>query len=149
MTRTRARYDGGFTLLEILVAVAILSVALVSVLALHARNIRLTAESQDLTIAGMLASCLASITRATPTVELGVTKGTFDDAVTYRFDLDEPCRSPDADRFSWEREVAPVGVAGSAMANLRRVRVSVGIEDERPLAEYHFLVRPGTRVSVQ
>ena len=54
----------GFTLLEILVAVAILGVALVSLLGLHARNLRLFSESQDVTIAGLLASRLAAETQA-------------------------------------------------------------------------------------
>ena len=53
----------GFTLLEVLVAVTILGVAVVSLAGLHARNIRLMNRSQDMNVAAMLASRLTASMR--------------------------------------------------------------------------------------
>jgi len=138
----RRRGERGFTLLEILVAVAILSVALVSVLALHARNVRLTAESQDLTIAGLLASKVVALTRVGDFPEYGMARGTFETEDDDSFDepeLDRVYGGALAENFFWEREVTPVGL--SPMANLRQVRIAVGIDEDEPLAEMNFLVR--------
>jgi len=133
------RSCAGFTLLEIVVAVAILSVAMVSVLALHARNVRLTAEAQDLTVAGLLASRVVAFTRAGDLPEYGVTEGRFDTRDDGDLSLEEDYGGELSERFVWKREVTAVGL--TPMANLRQVKVSVGIDGGPTLAELNFLVR--------
>jgi prepilin-type N-terminal cleavage/methylation domain-containing protein len=150
MARTR-----GFTLLEILVAVAVLGIALVSLLGLQARNVRLATEGQDVTVATMLAARLVAETRAEGFAKIGVTKG--------RFSAEEP-ESPGADEgtgsvfgdgfrdayggssgadFAWRREITPF----LTVPTLREVRISVfraedaDDEDARPLAVLVFLIR--------
>ena len=138
------RHSRGFTLLEILVAVAILGVALVSLLALHARNLRLFAESQDITVAGLLASRLAAETQAGAFPVVGTDNGTFvglDDDPSV--DFGERTGGNLATRFSWRRDVESTG-----LQNLRRVRVSVfaGSTDEQdvaPVVAFDFVVRRG------
>jgi prepilin-type N-terminal cleavage/methylation domain-containing protein len=137
------RSQRGFTLLEILVAVAILGVALVSLLALHARNLRLFAESQDVTVAGLLASRLAAETQSGAFPTVGTESGTF-----VAFDEDPSLAFGErtggnlATRFSWRRDVESTG-----LENLRRVRVAVyagdATEDLAPVVAFDFVVRQG------
>jgi len=133
----------GFTLLEILVAVAILGVALVSLLGLHARNLRLFAESQDVTVAGLLASRLAAETQSGAFPAVGAESGTFvgfDEEPSLEFG--ERSGGNLATRFSWRRDVESTG-----LENLRRVRVAVyaGAETEEstPVVAFDFVVRRG------
>ena len=99
----------GFTLLEVLVAVAVLGLALVSLLALHVRNIDLIARDQRVTEATMLARGLMAEVDAGPFPDLGVTDGDFE--------LDYPGRYPD---LRWEQEVVTAPVP-----DIREVRVRV------------------------
>ena len=99
----------GFTLLEVLVAVAVLGLALVSLLGLHVRNIDLIARDQRVTEATMLARGLMAEVDAGPFPELGLTDGDFE--------LDYPARYPD---LRWEREVVTTPVP-----DVREVRVRV------------------------
>jgi prepilin-type N-terminal cleavage/methylation domain-containing protein len=135
-TTRRAR---GFTLLEVLVAVAVLGVALVTLLGLQARNVRLAAESRDLTLAALLASSLAAKTKAGPFPESGEIDGSFtaDPAAASDFDQEFGGEAA-ADRFTWRRTVEWLG-----FKNLRLVRIDVGLaeQDARPLATVEFLVR--------
>jgi general secretion pathway protein I len=52
--------QGGFTLLEVLVAVAVVGFALVSLLGLHGRNVKMTIRDQNMTRATLLARELIS-----------------------------------------------------------------------------------------
>jgi general secretion pathway protein I len=106
---TRAPATRGFTLLEVLVAVAVLGFALVSLLGLHVRNIDLIARDQRVTEATMLARGLMAEVDARPFPELGATEGDFE--------IDYPERYPD---LRWEREVVTTPVP-----NVREVRVRV------------------------
>ncbi len=99
----------GCTLLEVLVAVAVLGLALVSLLALHVRNIDLIARDQRVTEATLLARGLMSEVEAGPFPDLGLEEGDFE--------LDYPERYPE---LRWEREVTPTPVP-----NVREVRVRV------------------------
>jgi len=47
--------EGGFTLLEVMVAIAVIATALVSLLGLHGRNIQIVAADQQIARATMLA----------------------------------------------------------------------------------------------
>lgn len=58
----RSGRGNGFTLLEVLVAVAVISTALVSLLALHGRNIRIVADDQRMNQATFLAQGLMART---------------------------------------------------------------------------------------
>ncbi len=107
--RQRAPGAGGFTLLEVLVAVAVLGLALVSLLGLHVRNIDLIARDQRVTEATLLARALMTEVESGPFPDLGVESGDFE--------LDYPERYPD---LRWEREVTPTPVP-----NVREVRVRV------------------------
>ena len=99
----------GFTLLEVLVAVAVLGLALVSLLGLHVRNIDLIARDQRVTEATLLARALMAEVESGPFPDLGVESGDFE--------LDYPDRYPE---LRWEREVTPTPVP-----NVREVRVRV------------------------
>ena len=99
----------GFTLLEVLVAVAVLGLALVSLLGLHVRNIDLIARDQRVTEATLLARALMTEVESGPFPDLGAESGDFE--------LEYPDRYPD---LRWEREVTPTPVP-----NVREVRVRV------------------------
>jgi general secretion pathway protein I len=103
------RSRNGFTLLEVLVAVAVLGLALVSLLGLHVRNIDLIDRDQRITEATLLARALMTEVETGPFPELGLEEGDFE--------LDYPERYPD---LRWEREVVPTPVP-----NVREVRVRV------------------------
>ncbi len=107
----RADTTRGFTLLEVLVAVAVLGLALVSLLGLHVRNIDLIARDQRITEATLLARGLMAEVDAAPFPDLGVTEGDFE--------VDYPERYPD---LRWEREVVrlPAGRARGARPGLSR-----------------------------
>ena len=62
MTRRRA----GFTLLEVLVAVAVLGLGLVSLLGLHVRNLALLERDQRITDATLLARALMTEVEVEP-----------------------------------------------------------------------------------
>jgi general secretion pathway protein I len=99
----------GFTLLEVLVAVAVLGLALVSLLGLHVRNIDLIDRDQRVTEATLLARGLMTEVETGPFPDLGATDGDFE--------LDYPDRYPE---LRWEREVLTTPVP-----NVREVRVRV------------------------
>ena len=105
----RTEKTPGFTLLEVLVAVAVLGFALVSLLGLHVRNIDLIARDERVTAATLLARALMTEVETGPFPDLGATDGDFE--------LDYPDRYPD---LRWEREVLTTPVP-----NVREVRVRV------------------------
>jgi prepilin-type N-terminal cleavage/methylation domain-containing protein len=121
----------GFTLLEVLVATAILGVAVVTLLGLHARNLSLAAEAEDLTIAGTLAGDVLAMARLAPLLEVGTAGGGF---AARRSDADGErviyggAMSPP---FVWSRDVMP-----TALPSLLQVRVRVQrAGEDRVLAE--------------
>lgn len=133
----------GFTLLEILVAVAILGVALVSLIGLHARNIRLLAESQQTTLAALLASRLAAETQGEAFPPVGSQTGSFVSFDETTSDMaGEKAGGVLAEGYSWRRDVEATG-----LENLRRVRIAVldapSVEDGREILVFDFLVRQG------
>jgi prepilin-type N-terminal cleavage/methylation domain-containing protein len=121
----------GFTLLEVLVATAILGVAVVTLLGLHARNLSLAADAENLTIAGTLAGDVLSLARLDPALEEGSLSGDF---VARREEADGKSHvygGPRSEEFEWTREVTP-----TALPTLRQIRVSVSRQNQtRVLAE--------------
>ena len=101
--------DTGFTLLEVLVAVTILGVALVSLLGLHVGNLARLGENQRITEATLLAQGLMTEIESGPPASLGSEQGDFEE--TY------PERYPD---LGWERAVLT-----TPLPDLREIRVRV------------------------
>ena len=142
--------EAGLTLLEVLIAAAVLAVALASLLGLHSRNLRLVAQSQDMTMAAVMASRLAAHLRVPPQIESGSYSGDFSEDLeglglsafaaadkSWRRDRKDP---PTQDRFEWRMELSPTPVDG-----IRKATVEVGLKDEARggLAELTFLLAPG------
>ena len=104
----------GFTLLEVLVAVAVLALALVSLLGLHVRNLALIDRDQRVTEATLLARALMTEAEVEAFPAIGRASGDF--AERY------PGRYPD---LRWDREVVP-----TPLADVREVRVRVSRGEE-------------------
>lgn len=114
--RRRAWCADGFTLLEVLVAVAVLGLALVSLLGLHVRNLALIDRDLRITEATMLARALMTEAEVEPFPDIGLTNGDFEERYPGRF--------PD---LRWERDVLPPPVP---VPDVREVRVRVFRGDE-------------------
>ena len=113
---TRAE-DSGFTLLEVLVAVAIVGIALVGLLRLHLLSLDATLAAQDLTAAVLLAEGKMATFMAQSPRE-GKDEGRFD--------------GPDLERFSWTTSVVDYDIdlgdqsdGGDESIGIRHVTVSV------------------------
>ncbi len=99
----------GFTLLEVLVAVAVLGLGLISLLGLHVRNLDLLDRDQRMTDATLLARQIMTEAELEGFPDIGREEGDFDGWY--------PARYPD---LRWEREVIELPVPG-----LREVHVRV------------------------
>jgi prepilin-type N-terminal cleavage/methylation domain-containing protein len=129
--------ERGFTLLEVLVATAILGVAVVTLLGLHGRNLSLASEAEELTVAGTLAGDVLAAARLDPAIDVGSARGSF---VALRGDADGQtviyggALSP---QYVWTREVTT-----TALPTLLQIRVRVSLAgDDRTLAEIWAAVR--------
>jgi general secretion pathway protein I len=107
--------SAGFTLLEVLVAVAVLGLALISLLGLHVRNLALLERDQRMSEATMLARQIMTEAEMEGFPEVGREEGTFEDWY--------PDRYPE---LRWERDV---GEVSAAIPGLREVRVRVYRDD--------------------
>ncbi len=103
------RTAAGFTLLEVLVAVTILGVGLVSLLGLHVGNLARLDEDRRITEATLLAQGLMTEIESGTPLALGTETGDFEE--TY------PERYP---HLRWEREILR-----SPLPDLREIRVRV------------------------
>jgi len=106
----------GFTLLEVMIALAILAVALVALLGLRNRDVELQAYARDVTRATLVARQMALTVDADGTPEMGFTEGDF---------------GTDRPGFAWKRQVTPF-MAEFLGDRVREVRVSVlwGVPDD-------------------
>jgi general secretion pathway protein I len=101
--------DTGFTLLEVLVAMAVLAVALVSLLGLYNRSLTLTIRAQRLSTGMLLAQEMLTRTQLEGTAASRVTTGDFSDL--------HPGQYPE---FRWRRAIRP-----TPLQNLWEIRVGV------------------------
>lgn len=123
------RGSAGFTLLEVLVAVAVLGLALVSLLGLHVRNLALIERDQRMTDATLLARQIMTEAETEGFPDLGHQNGDFE--AWY------PERYPD---LRWERDVTEL----PGVISLRQVRVRV-YRDEAPgddVSLFYIMRRP-------
>jgi general secretion pathway protein I len=91
----------GFTLLEVLVAMAVLAVALVSLLGLYNRSLLLTIRAQRLSTATLLAEEMLTRTQLEGTTAMRMTAGDFADL--------HPGQYPE---FRWYRTLHPTALEG-------------------------------------
>ncbi len=91
----------GFTLLEVLVAMAVLAVALVSLLGLYNRSLLLTIRAQRLSTATLLAEEMLTRTQLEGTNAMRMTAGDFADL--------HPGQYPE---FRWYRTLRPTALEG-------------------------------------
>lgn len=124
--RSRLRGEQGFSLIEVLVALAIVAFAVVGLMGLQARNIKAIARGQNMTRATLLARELVSQTQYQVLLNglaaLGNEQGSF---------------GRDYPGFRWEREVI-----GTGLDEMREVVVRVIWDERAPRAcEIVYFVR--------
>ena len=113
----------GFTLLEVLVAVAIVAIALVTFMGLHLRSLDATIRAQDLTTAVLLAQAKMATMGEFP--DPGEEQGKFE--------------GPELARFQWSTAVTEHtldAVAGGQSVNVRRLEVTVFWADGQQTRRY-------------
>jgi type II secretion system protein I len=121
-----------FTLLEVMVAIAILGIALLGLLGLHHQSMQSVIRAQQATRASMLAQAVMTEAELERFPELGRTSGNFEASFPGEF--------PD---FRWQREVEASGM----FIDVRTVRVLIsygpGLKQRFALVEFlHSPVPP-------
>jgi len=113
----------GFTLLEVLVAVAIVAIALVAFMGLHLRSLDATIRAQDLTTAVLLAQAKMATMGEFP--ETGAEQGKFE--------------GPELERFQWATVVTEHtmdALDGGQTVTVRRLEVTVYWVDGQQTRHY-------------
>jgi len=113
----------GFTLIEMLVALAVFSLAALALLNLSAENTRSASRVETRTLGGLVAENLAVETTIAPGLSPGESVGQVDLA---------------GRRWLWERTVVNTGVADL-------MRVDIRVRDDEGLAAERTLFRTGSR----
>ena len=100
----------GFTLLEVMISMAILGVALAGLLSLQHQSLQSVIRSQDMTQAAMLAQTMITQAEIDRFPDVGFSRGNFEAVFPglYR-------------NFRWEQRVSPSGV----FPDVRKVRVVI------------------------
>jgi len=116
------RAAGGFTLIEVIVALTIVGVAFIGLLGLHNRNLAMIARDQDFTRATLLArQFITEMEVVEQWPETGTSRGEF----------------PNAPGFVWERDVQD-----TELPTVRRVVVRVIWDERQPNAcELLYFIR--------
>ncbi len=119
----------GFTLLEVMVAIAILGTALVSLLSLHHQSMQSVIRAQDMTRASMLAQAVMTEAELERFPDLGTSRGDFQSSFPGQFQ-----------DFRWERIVE----ASANFPDVREVKIFVryGPGQSRSFALVEFLHSP-------
>lgn len=102
--------DRGFTLLEVMIAVAFIGIAMLALLTLHNRNLHSVIGAQEMSRAAVLAQALMAQAEADRYPDLGSTSGDFQ--------KDYPGKYPG---YRWQRSVATT----AGLQDLRTVTVRV------------------------
>jgi general secretion pathway protein I len=113
----------GFTLLEVLVAVAIVAIALVTFMGLHLRSLDATIRAQDLTTAVLLAQGKMATMGEFP--DTGEEQGKFE--------------GPELERFQWATAVTEHtldALDGGQVVTVRRLEVTVSWADGQKTHHY-------------
>ena len=113
----------GFTLLEVLVAVAIVAIALIAFMGLHLSSLDATIRAQDLTTAVLLAQGKMATMGEFP--ETGTEQGKFE--------------GPELERFQWSTAVTEhtlEALAGGQTVTVRRLEVTVYWADGQQTRHY-------------
>ena len=115
----------GFTLLEVLIAVAIVAIALVAFMGLHLRSLDATIRAQDLTTAVLLAQGKMATMGEFP--ETGEEQGKFE--------------GPELERFQWatavtEHTLDALPDGGGQAVTVRRLEVTVFWADGQQTHHY-------------
>ena len=134
--RRRVKYQlqthaPGFTLLEVLVAVAIVAIALVTFMGLHLRSLDATIRAQDLSTAVLLAQGKMATMGEFPNT--GEEQGRFE--------------GPELARFQWATAVTEHtldAVDGGQVVTVRHLEVTVSWADGQQL-HYYTLAAYGVR----
>ena len=124
--RAAGRTTSGFTLIEVVVAMAVVAIAFTALLGLHVRSLRLAAREQTYTQALLLARTLLAEAELEPLPAPGASTGDFE----ARF----PGRYPG---FLWQRTVNDTGFPGTREII---VRVQPG-DDPQASAELTLYLR--------
>jgi general secretion pathway protein I len=100
----------GFTLLEVLIAIAVLGIALLALLSLEHQDLQSVIRSQDISRAAMLAQAMMTQAELERFPPLGNTSGNFDQMYSGAYP-----------NFRWTRSVEPSAV----FPDLRKVEIHV------------------------
>jgi general secretion pathway protein I len=100
----------GFTLLEVMIAVAFIGIALLALLSLHHTDMVSVMRGRDLTRAAMLAQSLMSEAEMERFPDAGTTSGDFETMYQGQYP-----------NFRWRRQVDP----SAGFPDVRRVRITV------------------------
>jgi len=123
------REAAGFTLLEVMVAMAVLGIALLALLTLHHQSLQSVIHSRDIARAGMLCQTIMTQAELEQFPRLGVTRGNFERYFPGQYQ-----------KFRWERDVLESGV----FPDVRKVRVivSYGPKFSRKFSITEYLHNP-------
>jgi len=119
----------GFTLLEVMVAMAVLGIAMLALLTLHHQSLQSVIHSRDIARAGMLCQTVMTQAELEQWPQVGITRGNFDRLFPGKYQ-----------KFRWERDVAESGV----FPDVRKVRVivSYGPKFSKTFSITEFLHNP-------
>ncbi len=101
---------GGFTLLEVMIAIAVLGIALAGLLGLQNQSLQTVLRGQETTQATMLAEALMTYAELEQFPELGVTRGDFERLYPGQYR-----------NYKWQRSV----VRSELFPDVRKVEVRV------------------------
>jgi general secretion pathway protein I len=112
----RPRTAGGFTLLEVMIAIAFIGIAMLSLLSLHDRNLHSVLQAQQMSRAVTLAQALMAQAETERYPDLGKTSGNFEKDYAGKYP-----------GYQWQREVSQT----ANLPDLRTVTVRILYADGR------------------